>query len=54
MDSTARMIQIAVARADLLVCAILAWPWQRILASFAISIIICWVVRAYEFERHNL
>ena len=39
MDTT-KIIQIAVARADLLLCRLLALPWKRI----AVSLLLAWLV----------
>ena len=39
MDTT-RAIQIAVARADLLLCRLLALPWKRM----AVSVLLAWLV----------
>ena len=39
MDMT-RAIQIAVARADLLLCRLLALPWKRM----AVSLLLAWLV----------
>lgn len=39
MDIT-RQIQIAVARADLLLCRLLALPWKRL----AVSLLLAWLV----------
>lgn len=50
MDVT-RAIQIAVARVDLAICQISAWPWTRIVASIllaAVAIHILKVVGRHE------
>ena len=39
MDAT-RCIQAAVARADLLICQLLALPWKRM----AVSLVLAWLV----------
>lgn len=39
MDTT-KIIQIAVARADLLLCRLLALPWKRL----AVSLLLAWLV----------
>ena len=39
MDAT-RLIQIAVARADLLLCQLIALPWKRM----AVSLLLAWIV----------
>ena len=39
MDAT-RLIQIAVARADLLLCQLLALPWKRM----AVSLLLAWLL----------
>ena len=38
MDAT-RLIQIAVARADMLLCQLLALPWKRM----AVSVLLAWL-----------
>ncbi len=53
MDAT-RMIQIVVAKADIMLCALLALPWGRIAASIALAAIFIKVVKACELERRNL
>ena len=53
MDAT-RMIQIAVAKADLMLCALMALPWGRIVASIVLAAILIKVVKACELERRNL
>ncbi len=39
MDVT-RCIQVAVARADMLICRLLALPWKRM----AVSLLLAWIV----------
>ena len=51
MDAT-RAIQIAVARADLIICRVLALPWGRIALSVALAAAVIHVVKvAMRFER---
>ena len=48
---TDRAIQIAVARADLIMCHVAVWPWKRIVASIllaAVAIQILKVVGRHE------
>ena len=47
----ANEIQIAVARLDLWLCQIAAWPWKRIALSVAAAWIVVHVVRAARHER---
>lgn len=44
-------IQIAVARADLIVCQIAALPWRRIGLSVLIAAVVCHVVRKVVQDR---
>jgi hypothetical protein len=45
MDAT-RLIQIAVARADLLLCQLLALPWKRMAVSLLLAWLLIHVVKA--------
>lgn len=45
MDAT-RLIQIAVARADLLLCQLLALPWRRMAVSLLLAWLLIHVVKA--------
>jgi len=53
MDVT-RMIQVAVARADLMICTLRALPWGKIAASLIIAAILMKVVRQVEIDRRHL
>lgn len=52
MDVT-RLIQVAVVRIDMALCAVLAWPWKRM----ALSLLLAWwtikVARAVVDERRR-
>lgn len=47
MDVT-RAIQIAVAKADLIVCRALALPWKRMALSLLMAVVIIHVVKAVK------
>lgn len=45
MDVT-RAIQVAVARADLLLCRVAAWPWKRLALSLLLAAVAIRVIKA--------
>lgn len=45
MDVT-RVIQVAVARADLLLCRVAAWPWKRLALSLLLAAVAIRVIKA--------
>lgn len=47
------MIQVAVVRADMILCQILAWPWERIWISLLLAAIVIKVGKAFREERER-
>lgn len=42
------------AKADVLLCAALALPWKRLIASVVLAAVIIRTVKAYDLERRDL
>lgn len=45
---TDRSIQIAVARADLILCQVAAWPWKRMILSLLIAAVAIHILKVVD------
>lgn len=48
-----RCIQVAVARADLLLCQLAALPWKRMALSLGLAVIVIMVGKSFREERER-